>query len=469
MSHVSSASVSRVASIFHVSTHLRHAIPPNFFPKSNTKFLLHQRSCHAGPSGQNPLRTQQQQGSFIKGPGYDKWHTMMPATSSDLLELVAQTTRDIIQDAKFDRSLLAMWVQSLNRSLYYISLSTPLAAFSRFLSQPPAGMSRPFRPTRFAQILQTIRDDVARVRNHTIPIPWDLSIRYLRPSLTASVSSAVDLTMLVREVTTMGMRMWQESRRAEAENTIGDYTRTPIWMDGSIYPDYYKRPFHYQSDGWMSSRSAAAYNMLTELLFDGCQDPMQRLAVAEVYARFRSHDRPIIVELAAGTGKVATHVRHFLPRAQLTVTDLSPFFLERARDMMLRRDQAVRIVDQLRSVDTKFVQANAACLPMRDQSIDCVYTVYLLHELPADARRAVFKEAARVLKTGGVFVIADAAQNGDRQAWGAGGKSFTRFGEPWFTSYYDDCIQRLGLEEGLYNPGVVDLCSFTKMVSFIRT
>lgn len=41
-----------------------------------------------------------------------------------------------------------------------------------------------------------------------------------------------------------------------------------------MYPDYYMNNFHFQSDGWLSSRSANAYEFSTETLFTGSQDAM---------------------------------------------------------------------------------------------------------------------------------------------------------------------------------------------------
>ena len=43
--------------------------------------------------------------------------------------------------------------------------------------------------------------------------------------------------------------------------------------------------------------------------------------------------------------------------------------------------------------------------------------VYLFHELPADVRAAAAAEMARVLKPGGVLVLTDSVQLGDRDAY----------------------------------------------------
>lgn len=47
-------------------------------------------------------------------------------------------------------------------------------------------------------------------------------------------------------------------------------------MKTPMYPEYYQNDFHFQTDGWFSTRSARAYNMVTEMLFFGQQDAMQR-------------------------------------------------------------------------------------------------------------------------------------------------------------------------------------------------
>lgn len=47
----------------------------------------------------------------------------------------------------------------------------------------------------------------------------------------------------------------------------------------------------------------------------------------------------------------------------------------------------------------------------------CSYCVYLFHELPEEAQRAAAAEMARVVKPGGIVVLTDSVQSGDRDAY----------------------------------------------------
>ena len=44
---------------------------------------------------------------------------------------------------------------------------------------------------------------------------------------------------------------------------------------------------------------------------------------------------------------------------------------------------------------------------MADDSVDVVSLAFVIHECPEDATRALMKEAARILKPGGTFVMTD--------------------------------------------------------------
>jgi ubiquinone/menaquinone biosynthesis C-methylase UbiE len=58
----------------------------------------------------------------------------------------------------------------------------------------------------------------------------------------------------------------------------------------------------------------------------------------------------------------------------------------------------------------EFVQAAAEDLPLPSDSFDVVYSVYMFHEMPSEARDAALKEMARLLKPGGTLVICDSTQ-----------------------------------------------------------
>merc|ERR1719161_3464299 len=127
-----------------------------------------------------------------------------------------------------------------------------------------------------------------------------------------------------------------------------------------------------------------------------------------------SRGAPRILEVACGTGRFATFIRDNHPTAQVTVVDLSPFYLEAARenDEYWRK---LRYPDEAtRPPPATFVQAPAEKLPFEDGSFDAVVCVYLFHEMPEAARAAAAAEMARVLAPGGVMILTDSVQRGDR-------------------------------------------------------
>ena len=51
--------------------------------------------------------------------------------------------------------------------------------------------------------------------------------------------------------------------------------------------------FHYQSDGWMSDRSAEVYEHSTETLFFGRQDAMQRSSLVPISKFISVSNKPV--------------------------------------------------------------------------------------------------------------------------------------------------------------------------------
>ncbi len=66
--------------------------------------------------------------------------------------------------------------------------------------------------------------------------------------------------------------------------------------------------------------------------------------------------------------------------------------------------------------------------------------VYLFHELPPAARAAAAAEFARVLAPGGLCVVTDSVQLGDRPAWDDRIGGFGDFNEPYYR-----CVQCPGI------------------------
>ena len=108
-----------------------------------------------------------------------------------------------------------------------------------------------------------------------------------------------------------------------------------------------------------------------------------------------------LLDVGCGTGRFLREIKSNYPRLPVTALDLSPFYLDRAREMLAPWGW------------TRFVAAPAETIPEADASIDLVTCVYLFHELPPEIRRQVAAEMARVLKPGGTLIFVDSLQLGD--------------------------------------------------------
>lgn len=222
-----------------------------------------------------------------------------------------------------------------------------------------------------------------------------------------------------------------------------DYKDLPGDLDLAAYPPYYRRTFHWQSDGYLSRRSAELYDVGVELLFGGTADVMRRQVIPPIVAHARRQPEPVrVLDVACGTGRALEQLLRALPDARAHAIDLSPYYVDEVR----RRLPAVQAV-----------AGNAEALPYDDASFDVVFSVYLFHELPKNARRQVWKEMLRVLRPGGLLVIEDSIQRGDADdLWFFADRFAEDMHEPFYRDYLrDDLVQ--GLEEaGFSSPRARD-------------
>jgi ubiquinone/menaquinone biosynthesis C-methylase UbiE len=206
------------------------------------------------------------------------------------------------------------------------------------------------------------------------------------------------------------------------------------------FPDYYRRAFHHQSDGYLSERSARLYDYQVEVLFGGAADAMRRQALVPIHHFLR--ERRIadcrLVDLACGTGRFLTFVKDNYPRLAVTALDVSPYYLNEAR----------RNLRHWSRVD--FVEAAVESAPLPAEGQDIATCIYLFHELPAAVHDNAARAIAGMLKPGGMLVFVDSLQLGDRPAYDALLESFPfAFHEPYYADYLRQDLAALFGRAGL--------------------
>jgi ubiquinone/menaquinone biosynthesis C-methylase UbiE len=285
-------------------------------------------------------------------------------------------------------------------------------------SGPGTGMRDVLRD--LAGLMQRDLDNIAA---GTYRMPHDL----LRPPL----DTARDAWRFFRDLQAVDTRRRrgdaQEVFRAAGEERAG-------------YPRYYLQNFHYQTDGYLSRRSAALYDHQVEVLFTGGADAMRRQALVPLAGLLRETGvaGSRLIDLGCGTGRFLGFVKANYPRLDVTGIDLSPYYLERAAET-LRPWSRVQLV-----------QGPAEALPLADASQTAVTSVFVFHELPRKVRAQVVAEAARVLRPGGLFILVDSIQAGDHPPYDRMVDRFPeRFHEPYYADYARQDLVALFAEAGL--------------------
>ena len=251
-------------------------------------------------------------------------------------------------------------------------------------------------------------------------------------------------------------RLLADLPRTRARIGRADHADIP---DAEGYPRYYARNFHYQSEGYLGHTSAALYDLQVELLFGGTADVMRRRLIPPIVQFAResgaSKARPLrVLDVACGTGHFLRMLGAALPEeGKLYGIDLSPHYIARAREVLPRE------------MDVSLVCDNAEHLPFLDGSFDAVTSVFLLHEVPADVRARVLSEMARVVRPGGLVIVADSIQLADAPELKREILGFpNRFHEPYYLGYVKDELTTRVAAAGLHVTGS-KLAFLTKIVT----
>jgi ubiquinone/menaquinone biosynthesis C-methylase UbiE len=223
-------------------------------------------------------------------------------------------------------------------------------------------------------------------------------------------------------------RLVRDTPRVVRRMKRGDYKDIPS-VDKSRFPAYYRRNFHWQTDGYFSEHSAEVYELGVELLFRGTADVMRRQIIPPITRFLRSQQATRLLDVGCGTGRTLHQIARTHPALRLWGVDLSPAYVKVARE---------------RARDATIAIENGEALPFADGAFDIVTSVYLFHELPRNARRNVVREMSRVLRPGGLLVIEDSAQIAESAEIRSALREFPReFHEPFYQDYLDDDLAAL--------------------------
>jgi ubiquinone/menaquinone biosynthesis C-methylase UbiE len=327
-----------------------------------------------------------------------------------------------LQDSYYPRKMTALdevWHRSFHR-LFFRSTRLPLRLILPLLS----GKKRPSSPAYILSIRKDmdnlLEQDIHNVKQGYYP-KSTLDFPLLSYIYSLLSSGPVD-----------ALKVLSRAKRK-------DWHDLPSHVHEGDYPDYYLRNFHWQSDGWFSEASAKRYDASVQFLFGGAADIMRRMALPAVVnslARPLPHDDIKILELACGTGSFSAQIRATFPQASLYAIDLSPDYIRYAR----KHNKAHHV---------SFLNANGESLPFKDESFDAGICHNLFHELPAEVRRQVFKEAHRVLKHQAIFSITDSAQLGDNPSIKSSIENFSKdFYEPYHQDYIQDDLGKIFEQSG---------------------
>ena len=198
---------------------------------------------------------------------------------------------------------------------------------------------------------------------------------------------------------------YQELEQSGAKDLLDSLTNSDL-----VYPDYYQVPFHAYDEGnlcWQAAFEAASatYSMALRVWKDEditWQEAQERLrhSFYQVLGEYTPATVTNILDLGCSVGisTLALH-RYFSQKQNTPINtiglDLSPYML------------AVAKTTDMNQEISQWLHGLGEATNLVDDSLDLVTLQFLIHELPRQATKDIFREVLRILKPGGVIGIVD--------------------------------------------------------------
>ena len=200
-----------------------------------------------------------------------------------------------------------------------------------------------------------------------------------------------------RRITTMF-----DDQRSELEAELDEFARRhPQGLELNpefVQPRYANVHFHLQPDGYFKDPLAGVrYHYGTKVFFRGDNDSDQLHGKLVQHAPAPA-DGVVnnILDLACSVGQSTTALKRRYPDARVWGIDHSAPMLKAAHRRATLLGSEVTFSQRL-AEDTGF----------EDEQFDLVFAFILFHELPTRIIEATVREAARALRSGGLFVVYD--------------------------------------------------------------
>jgi ubiquinone/menaquinone biosynthesis C-methylase UbiE len=249
------------------------------------------------------------------------------------------------------------------------------------------------------------------------------------------------------------LRQSYEARRGELSAELAYYDALGpgrLLLDPNFQvPSYANVHFHLQPGGYFKDElSGFFYHYGTKVFFRGDNDQDELHGKLVAHAPGPADGRVArVLDLACSIGQSTTAFKRRYPQADVWGIDYSAPMLRTAH----RR--AAKL-----GIDVTFAQRLIEQTGFESKHFDLVFAFIVFHELPLRIIRATIREAARITRPGGVFVIYDFTSTANKSPFQRYHRWFDarHNGEPYSQDFCDCDMSGLLKEHG-FDPGAEQL------------